>query len=348
MRELRHDPFQRRWVIIATDRGRRPSDFEYGTVQPEPASPHCPFCPGNEEKTPVPIFTYGGNGSSSGAGWQVRVVPNKFPALRVEGDLERQGHGPYDRIAGIGAHEVIVETPNHFEDMTVMPVGHLELVLRTYRARLADLMNDERLRYILIFKNHGPTAGASLAHPHSQIMATPVTPRTLAGELYACREHYRIKDRCLFCDVIAHELAEHSRIVALDERFVTWCPYASRFPFELTLAPRFHAHDFATISDDDVRLLAHHLKDVLRRVGLGLRNPAYNFLLHTAPNTQRQRGRADKWQTLQADWHWHFEILPRLTKVAGFEWGTGFYINPTAPEDAAAHLREVDPNRQDS
>jgi UDPglucose--hexose-1-phosphate uridylyltransferase len=198
-----------------------------------------------------------------------------------------------------------------------------------------------RLRYILIFRNHGAAAGASLSHPHSQLIATPITPRTVALELESARQHYQVKERCIFCDIIAQEMQEHRRLVMIDPDFVTWCPYASRFPFEMTLAPRRHNHDFSTMSDDDLTKLARHLRSVLRRLRVSLDDPAYNFLLHTAPAYHVANQRSGYGYTIAMDWHWHLEILPKLSRTAGFEWGTGFYINPTPPEDAAAFLREV-------
>jgi UDPglucose--hexose-1-phosphate uridylyltransferase len=272
----------------------------------------------------------------------VRVVPNKFPALRVEGDLERTAEAQYDRMAGVGAHEVVIETPDHEKDLAELPPEHIAVILKAYRERIRDLRNDVRLRYILVFKNCGTSAGASLAHSHSQVMATPVTPRTVAMELASARDHFQLKERCIFCDILAQELREGERVVLLDQFFVTHCMYASRFPFEMHLHPRQHSHDFALCSDDLLSKLAHHLKEVLRRMNKALNNPPYNFILHTAPSTARRVERLHYWETLEADWHWHFEILPRITRVAGFEWGTGFYINPTAPEEAARFLRQVD------
>jgi UDPglucose--hexose-1-phosphate uridylyltransferase len=342
MRELRHDPIQKRWVIIATDRRNRPIDVAQKEAQPV-SHRKCPFCDGHEAYTPPEIMAFrGGGGEANQPGWKVRVVPNKFPALMVEGAVEREGMGHYDRMTGVGAHEVIVETPEHDKHLADFSIPDFMEVLRAYRERLSDLRKDPRLRYILIFKNYKEAAGASLAHPHTQVIATPITPRTVSVELETARDHYRLKERCLFCDILRDEAASQERIVQIDEHFVTLCPYASRFPFELMLAPRRHSHDFAAQSDADLENLAFHFRDVLRRMQKGLGDPPYNFLLHTAPNTGTAHQRAGYWNTLPMDWHWHFEILPRLTSVAGFEWGTGFYINPTAPEAAAEYLREVD------
>jgi UDPglucose--hexose-1-phosphate uridylyltransferase len=339
MPELRHDPIQKRWVIIATERARRPSDFAIDHERAQNGK--CPFCYGNEDKTPPEIRAFRETTIADRPGWKVRVVSNKFPALRIEGDLERAAVGQYDRMNGIGAHEVIIETPQHDKDLTDLPIEDMANVFKMYRERIVDLQRDPRFRYILIFRNHGAAAGASLEHPHSQVIATPITPRTVAIELQSAREHYGVKERCIFCDIIVQEIQSHSRIVAADASFVTWCPYASRFPFEMTVAPRAHGHDFAALDDSQMLGLARHMREVILRMKSALDDPPYNFLLHTAPAYQLHRRRPNYWSTIEADWHWHIEILPRLTKTAGFEWGSGFYINPTPPEDAARFLREV-------
>jgi UDPglucose--hexose-1-phosphate uridylyltransferase len=338
--QYRYDILQRRWVIIASERGKRPQDF--AVPQEGGDSGFCPFCPGHEEKTPPEITAIREYGSrSNGPGWKVRVVPNKFPALRVEGSPEREAEGIYDRMNGIGAHEVVIETPHHRLHLADRDVEDISLILRTYRERLADLMRDSRLKYILVFKNAGEAAGATLAHPHSQIIATTVTPLIVALELNACRAHHQIKERCLICDIIKQEVASRDRLVYVDDRFVAFCPYASRFPFEIFIAPRFHQHDFSRASDHDLRGLAAVLRDVSGRLRDALENPPFNYILHTAPNANVHPHRAHYWDTIAFDFHWHLELFPRLLRVAGFEWGSGFYINPTPPEEAARYLREI-------
>jgi UDPglucose--hexose-1-phosphate uridylyltransferase len=340
MPELRHDPIQRRWVIIATERGRRPGDFP--PSEPPANGGICPFCEGNESKTPPEIAAVRNGTGPNLPGWEVRVVPNKFPALRIEGGLDRKGLGAYDRMNGVGAHEVIIETPKHSLQLADLPLDHIHKVIRTYRERLVDLMRDQRFKYILIFKNQGAAAGASLAHSHTQLIATPVTPLTLVEELNAAKEHYREKERCLFCDLIQQELDSGQRIVIAADQFVALTPFASRFPFEIFIAPRYHHHSFAEASDDMLFHLAVVLKEVLLRVKKCLKDPAYNFLIHTIPNVQARHRHGSDWATVELDYHWHIEFIPRLTNVAGFEWGTGFYINPTAPEDAAKYLRDTE------
>jgi len=340
MPELRHDPIQKRWVIISVERGRRPKDFMIAKEKrPEG---FCPFCPGHEDKTPPEIVSVRHDGSGANtSGWDIRVVPNRFPALVIEGDLDRRGVGVYDRMHGVGAHEVVIETPIHTEEMADYSVDKLKQILEIFRSRWMDLSQDERFKYILIFKNHGFAAGASLSHSHSQIIATPITPDRVAHGLNSAKAHFQLKNRCLFCDILNYELEKQERIISTNDHFIAYTPYASRFPFEIMVIPRKHNHSFAAITGDQCRALAAILKDVLLRLRVALRNPPFNFMIHTVPNVNAQPKRSFYWDTVEWDYHWHLEIIPRLTRLAGFEWGTGFYINPTPPEQAAKFLREV-------
>ena len=341
MSELRHDPLSRRWVIIAEERANRPMDFEMVVYPPKLEGP-CPFCAGSESLTPPEITALREDGSArDGPGWSARVVPNRYPALAIEGTPDRRGVGVYDRMHGIGAHEVLIDSPHHDRELADQPLEHVVKLLGVWRERLLDLQRDSSFKYVLLFKNKGAAAGASLEHPHAQIVATPVTPRAVAVELDACRSHHELKERCLLCDMVAQELEDGRRIVSLDEQFVAWAPYASRFPFELLIAPRRHAHDFGLLPDDLLMPLARILSDVLGRLKAFLRDVPYNLVLHSAPNTHVQPRRAHYFTSLEHDWHWHLEVLPRITRVAGFEWGTDFHINPTPPEEAARLLREA-------
>lgn len=341
MSELRHDPLSKRWVIIAGERSRRPEDFAAAEDGAHEGG-FCPFCPGSEDKTPPEIVARRpGGGAANGPGWTVRVIPNKYPALSIEGDLARQGVGLYDKMRGVGAHEVVIESPKHAVAMAEIEPAHLEEVLAVCQDRLRDLGRDQRFKYVLLFKNHGIAAGATLAHPHMQIIATPVTPRAIAVELESAREHFHLKERCIFCDMIEQEIQARDRVVALDEHYAVLAPFASRFPFELLVIPRVHAHTFTDEPRTKLAALSRTLKETLARLRNVLRDPPYNFVLHAAPNTETLVRRRHYWDTLSFDFHWHIEILPRLTRVAGFEWGTGFYVNPTAPEEAAAFLRDA-------
>ena len=340
MSELRWDPLKQHWVIIATDRGRRPRDFRMET-KPENTT-NCPFCYGNEDKTPPEVFALRGSGAPNSPDWRVRVIPNKYPALRIEGELRSRGYGPYDVMEGIGAHEVIIETPDHDQAMADLSVAQLTDVLFAYRARFIDLRRDPRFRYMVLFKNHGRRAGATLSHSHSQLIAVPLTPPVAATELKVSQEYFESKERCIFCDLLEFEIGVGQRVVKEFPNFVTVTPYASCFPFELRLYPKRHAHDFVLMNDRALAELAEAMKDMLCRVRAVLSDPPYNFILHTAPPKQQRLGRPEYWGSIEYDYHWHIELVPRLTHIAGFEWGTGFYVNPTSPEDAATFLREAD------
>jgi len=333
MPELRKDPIVGRWVIIATDRTKRPHD--YG-ARAEPRRGLCPFCPGQESLTPPELLAHrpadGPGARPNAPGWRLRVFPNKFPALRVEGDLDRAGDGIYDRMNGIGAHEVLVETPEHGKRFSDLSVGDITGVLEAYRERMNDLSRDGRLKYVMVFKNHGASAGASLDHPHSQLIALPVVPKVVSEEMKGARKYWRLKERCVFCDIGRQELKERERLVYENAAFIVFEPYAPMFPFETWILPRTHRARFEHTSKEDFVHLANALKTTLAKLNVALDDPPYNFILHTTPF-----GEGD----LQ-HYHWHLEIMPTLSQVAGFEWGSGFYINPTPPEDAAKFLREIE------
>jgi len=330
MPELRKDPILGRWVIISTERGRRPSDFT--AEERRPAAGFCPLCEGNEDRTPPEILSYRDNGTPPNTpGWSLRVVPNKFPALRIEGDLNREGDGLYDKMNGIGAHEVLVETPLHHETLITLPLKAVEKVLRAYRDRVVDLRRDPRFQYVLVFKNHGVAAGASLAHPHSQLIALPILPRRVREEIDGARSYFNYKDRCVFCDIIHQELQQRKRVIDENEAFVSIAPFASSFPFETWILPKGHHPNFAFMEPFPYQEAAQILQDTLKRLNHVLTDPPYNYIIHSSPFPDRDRD----------FYHWHIEITPKLTRMAGFEMGTGFYINPTPPEEAAGYLREA-------
>jgi len=258
------------------------------------------------------------------------VVPNKFPALGIEGELNRQGEGMYDRMNGIGAHEVIIETPDHNLTMADMPEKQLEEVLWAFRDRVNDLKNDRRFRYVLLFKNHGEAAGASLEHTHSQLIALPVLPKQVKEELDGAKIYFDFKERCIYCDIVRQEVMTGERLVIETERFLVVEPWAPRFPFETWILPKQHESHFEASDPGLLQNLAWVLRATLRKIDKVLERPAFNFIVHTAPLQE----------SAILHYHWHIEIIPKLTKVAGFEWGTGFYINPTPPEESAKFLRE--------
>jgi UDPglucose--hexose-1-phosphate uridylyltransferase len=334
MPELRKDPVIDRWVIISTERAKRPMSFEEEVE--EKKGGFCPFDPGNEDKTPKEIMALRDpHTSPDSPGWRLRVVPNKFPALMVEGELSRRGDGMYDKMNGIGAHEVIIETPDHNLDIVDLPLSRITEVMIAYRDRVADLKKDQRFRFVMVFKNHGNIAGASLEHTHSQLIALPEVPIAVTEEIEGARRFYAYKERCIFCDIISEELAKRTRVVCENPTFVAVAPYAPRLPFETWIIPKPHLPRYEEGPREIYESLAHILSEVLRRLNKALRRPPYNYIIHTSPfNDPRS-------ENVGHLYHWHIEVMPRLTKVAGFEWGSGFYINPTPPEEAAQFLREV-------
>ena len=331
MPELRKDPIIDRWVIISTERGKRPVFFAE-EVPPAKAG-MCPLCPGNENMTPPEVYSIRSDFSpANGPGWTLRVVPNKFPALRIEGGLDKQGIGLYDRMNGVGAHEVIVETPIHGDTLSLMETEAIENVFIAYKERILDLAKDKRFKYVMVFKNHGSIAGASLDHSHSQLIALPIVPKRVLEEISGALGYYRYKDRCIFCDIIAQEREDGVRIVFENAHFIALSPYASRFPFETWIVPKKHEPYFVTLEKEDhFYELAEALSTILKKYNKVLSTPPYNFMIHTAPFADGN----------MQHYHWHLEVIPRLTKLAGFEWGTGFYINPTPPEEATEYLRDT-------
>jgi len=330
--ELRKDPIIGRWVIIATERAKRPSDFVSKAEERKPG--FCPFCVGNEGKTPPEVLAYRQPGTLPNTpGWSVRVVPNKFPALQIEGGLDKRGIGLYDQMNGVGAHEVIIETPYHDLTLANLPMENFIQVLQAYQDRIIDLKRDYRFKYVLIFKNQGHAAGASLDHPHSQLIALPIVPKRVDEEIRGANTYYLYRDRCIICDIMQQELDMGVRIISQNQHFIAMSPFASRFPFETWIIPKEHDVYFEDSSPFLLQALGQILKDTLERIALTLNDPPYNFLFHSAPFYEKE----------VSFYHWHIEIIPKLAQVAGFEWGTGFYINPTPPEVACEFLREVKP-----
>jgi len=330
MSELRKDPVTGRWVIISTERRRRPTDFAVEKIKP--TAGFCPFCPGNEDKTPPEILAFRTEGTPPNSrGWRLRVVPNKFPALRVEGELNREGVGLYDKMSGIGAHEVIIETPDHEETPSSLSPKNFEEVLWAYRARMMDLKKDARLRYAMIFKNQGEAAGATLEHSHSQLVALPIVPHLVVEEMAGAKDYYRYKERCIFCDIVRQEIQQGERIFLENSEFIVICPFASFSPFESWILPKRHQSFFEESHVHEVESLGKIFLETLKHLDKALNFSPYNFTLHTTPFHER---------SLEY-YHWHFEIIPKLTKFAGFEWGSGFFINPTPPEEAAKFLRSL-------
>jgi UDPglucose--hexose-1-phosphate uridylyltransferase len=329
MPELRRDPIVGRWVIIATERARRPNQFRRAE---EPPGGLCPFCPGHEDKTPPEVYVSGRPAIPANVpGWQIRVVPNRYPALMIEGDLDREASGIYDRMNGVGAHEVVIETPVHSKELSELTDAEVTEVLFAFKARVLDLRNDPRFRYILIFKNHGSAAGATLEHTHSQLIALPVTPRQVADEIDGARRHHEHRERCIYCDIAGQERKDRTRLVYENDEFVVFEPWAPRSPFETWIVPRRHESNFEAEPKERLAYAAQALRLTLAKLMVGLGRPAYNFMIHTNPLRDLS----------SPSYHWHIEVVPALTQVAGFEWGSGFHINPVPPEEAAEFLRKV-------
>jgi UDPglucose--hexose-1-phosphate uridylyltransferase len=251
--------------------------------------------------------------------------------LRVEGAISSKADGIYDKMNGVGAHELIIETPEHMQTLATMPEKRVEDLFWAYRDRVLDLRRDTRLKYVLLFKNHGEPAGQQLEHSHSQMIALPVVPKRAREEIDGARKHFEYKERCVYCDIVTQELDTGTRVVFETDHFLAISPYAARFPFETWILPKVHNSHAETMSHAETEDLARVLQSNLRKIDSTLEQPPYNLVLHSAPIQEPS----------SAHYHWHIELIPKLTHVAGFEWGSGFYINPTPPEESAKFLREA-------
>jgi len=330
MSEMRCDPIVGRWVVLDTDHPKRPGDFPKETRKLS-AKATCQFCPGKEHFTPHEVDAVRPQGSHANSpGWMVRTVPNKFPALGRDGEVEKEAWGMFDLMSGVGAHEVIIETPDHERDLADLSIEEVDLVLGQYLSRSRDLAKDKRHKYICIFKNFGSSAGATVEHAHSQLIALPMVPKTVLEELRGSHAYHQARGACVFCDMIEQEYKDRERIVCENKSFLAFCPFAPRYAFEVWVIPKAHSASFADMDEAARKDLAAHLHEVLDRVRKVLGGPAYNFYIHTAPidyaNPQH--------------YHWHIEIIPKLTRSIGFEWGTGLHIVPTLPHEAAGYLRK--------
>lgn len=331
MSELRRDPIVGRWVIVNTDHPNRPEDFEYEEHIPQGGV--CPFCYGNESMTPPEIDSF--RDSSRGpntSGWQVRVVPNKYPVLQIEGNLQRIGVGIYDMSSGVGAHEVLIETPYHHKDISDLLNPEVENIIQMWCRRALDLVKDKRFKYIMLFRNYGKAAGASLEHPHTQIVALPMVPKNVAEEIKGAGDYFEYRERCIFCDMIRQENQEKERVILENKYFISFCPFVSRFPFEIWIIPKRHSSYFCHMLPEEIPALAEILIKIISRVKKVFANLSYNFILHSSPVNGEISG--------IEYYHWHIEFMPKLMRTAGFEWGSGFYIDPTSPELAAKYLKE--------
>ncbi len=339
--EIRRDPLSHRWVIFAPDRAQRPQDSGEDEGKDQ-TSFSCPFCEGHEKATPSEIWVRRVPGSqSNGPGWRVRVVPNRYPALKSSARKKKSQDGLFRKTLGTGAHEVIIESPDHNQDLAEVDPNQIRDVLEAYRDRIRSLYQDTDLRYVQVFKNYKLPAGASLQHPHSQLIATPMLPQNIKLKIETALRYHERNHSCLTCEMLRQESASRDRVIKTYRGFICFAPFASRFPFEVTIAPLRHSWDFSETSDTELEILATLLKDVLLRLKQAAADPPYNYFLTTAPNIQATSSQPGEEDSLRAALHWHLEILPRQTAVAGFEWGSGFYINTLSPERAARILREA-------
>ena len=327
MADLRKEPVTRTWVVVTTDHPKGPSDYLpfKPPYQPQEAEGLCPFCPGHEEMTPRETFMLSGEGG----GWAVRVIPNKFPFFHIEGEFDRRPEGMYDVMEAIGAHEIVVETPGHKQNFASMDTQQIEKILRAYRERLKDLEKDRRFQQFLILKNY---PGLFNRHPHSHIIAMPVIPRRIDEEIYGTLDYYQRKERCIFCDIIKEEILMKKRVILETVHFLVFSPFASRYPFETWIVPKKHAPDFHHIHEEGIEDLSVAIQSLFLRFHKLLSDPPYSLALHTSPVQSRFH---------RSEYHWHIEARLRIGLREGFEWGTGFFVNPTPPEDAAAFLREM-------
>jgi UDPglucose--hexose-1-phosphate uridylyltransferase len=327
--QLRKDPILSRWVAVMSE-SLAPED--YPPAPARPAEDSCPLCAGRESETPPEIMSVK-NGDGP---WQARVIPSFRPILTSEGDLGRRGFGLYDAMNSIGTDEIIVEAPQHNAKPEDMGSDQVRIVLDLYKQRLTEIQKDERIKHVLVCKNSGSEAGSGFTHQHSEIIATPVLPLRMKTELDGAKYHYSYKERCIYCDIIDEELRVGKRMIIETERFVAFCPYAPKYPFEFWIVPREHHCSYEDISAEELDDLSTVLTSLLRRMRSLLGEPSYNYVVHTAPNRIPRR---DHRHTLGDDFHWHIEVVPRLQKASGFEWGSGFYVVPTRPEDAAEFYR---------
>lgn len=336
MPELRKDPVVGRWVIIATERARRPGNFVSYQENAFGETKECPFCQNQDPE--IYAMRHPGSGHDQ---WSVKVVPNGTPILSSEIKFKRRGSGLYDVINGYGANEVVIETPEHISNMADLSIGQIQSVFQTYVARFRELAQRSDFQYVFAYKNYGEAAGSRpIGHSRSQVIAAPVNPLRVKEKLQGAQQYFSYRERCLYCDIVRQTQEDPSRPVRETEHFIAITPFAPRFPFEVTILPKKHCCDFMEGAAGLEQDLAGLVKDVLMRFKVGLDDCAYNYIIQTAPLRHKRKG-GTKWETIEEDYHWHLEMIPRLARPAGFEKGSGFYICPIPPEDTAEYLRRV-------
>jgi len=329
MSELRYNLISQEWVIIATERAKRPRDFtkaKRGKIVLPEFKAECPFCPGNEDKTPEETFRLGDRSR-----WKVRVTYNKFPALSPLSNHDRISEGTLRSMDGFGIHEVIIEHPRHNMVIPLMAKEEVADIIKVYKSRYLAIQQINHIEAIVIFKNHGVQAGTSLEHSHSQLIATPIIPPQLRNRLTRAMNYFDETGKCIFCQMFDEELHAKKRIVLETDKFVSFIPYAALSPFHLWIFPRRHNASFVGIDDSEIQDLACNLKNTLAKLYYGLDNPDLNISIHSPPTHESG-----------VDYfHWYISVIPRISKVAGFELGSGIFINVALPEESAEFLRNV-------
>ena len=339
MPELRKDPVVGRWVIIATERARRPGNFvseedKMGGEEPE----SCSLCR-NKEK-PVYLAVKDGNKAQADH-WDVKVVEGNRPFLKIQKEFKRSSNGLYDVIDGYGVHEMIIETPEHIENMADLDVDQISLVFKTYAERMIELQKDINLQYAMAYKNFGWTAGSlARGHARSHLVAAPVNPIRIKEKLVGAQTYFASHKKCIYCDLVNQEKESQERVILETEHFIAITPFAARFLFEVWVLPKQHHCDFTKGIKGRENDLAGVLKILLQKFKIGLNDPSYNYVVQTAP-FHKNRKTEKRWVTIEEDYHWHIELMPRLTRVAGFEKGTGFYICSIPPETTAEYLKGI-------
>jgi len=333
MPELRQDSITGNWVVIATDRAKRPENFTRADKEETATNTDCPFCYGNERVTPPEVMAYRAPDTKPDTpGWKVRIIPNKFPAFIPEGAPKIDRNGVYVQMNATGAHEVIIDSPDHNKHLALLSNKEIVSIVTAFRDRYIELKKDKNIKYILFIVNHGKKAGASLAHPHAQLFASPIVPINITNELKGAAKHFKETNQCIFCNIIQEERKTRIRVIMDTKHFLAFCPFASRSPFETWIIPKKHTSHFENMSPPEINNLASIMRVTLAKLYDGLNNPDYNFYVHTSPCHSPEL----------PYYHWHIEILPKLTIQAGYEMGSGIMINIARPEEAAAFLKKIE------
>lgn len=329
MSELRFNLITREWVIINTDRAKKPEEYRVRLDQkhyrPE-HDPACPFCPGNESKTPDEIYRIPYDGQ-----WNIRVTSNKFPVLSSQGEKERRNDGLKHYVSGVGRHEVIVESSRHDMSFAELEDADVIEVIKVYKQRFIECFKDRRVQHVIIFKNHGIGSGTTIMHPHAQLIGTPVMPLQVRARVDESMRYFDYTGECLLCATTADELNDGRRILIESEHFVTFIPYAALSPFHTWIIPKRHCPSFANVTEEELRDFALNLKATLLKISIGLDDPSFNF---TFRSLSPFRSRSDYI-------HWYMSIVPQVMSTSGFELGSGMHVNASVPEEIAEFLRNI-------